>query len=102
MLNFSAPSFASFAEFENCGMIVAANTAMITTTINTSIRVKPLRRPVPRMVHVPFAFYQPREGPWVSKDSPSPHSRQASANLSDLYSYIGRGWGWVKLLLQFF
>jgi hypothetical protein len=29
-------------EDENCGMIVAAKTAMITTTINTSMSVKPL------------------------------------------------------------
>jgi len=43
-LNFKALIFASLADDENWGMIVAAKTAMITTTIKTSISVKAERR----------------------------------------------------------
>src|SRR5687767_2830509 len=42
-LNFSALALASSVEAVNCGMIVAASTAMMTTTMRTSISVKPWR-----------------------------------------------------------
>ena len=43
-LNLSELTLASAVELVNCGMTVAARTAMITTTINTSISVKPEQR----------------------------------------------------------
>ncbi len=40
-LNFAVLSLASFVLLANCGTIVAAKIAIITTTINTSTKVKP-------------------------------------------------------------